>query len=142
MTAIRPGTPADLDAVAAIQQASFAAAHWEPADYLAQDFRVAVADGRVAGFLVARAVAQGEWELLNLAVDPACRRRGTGRMLMGSLIHPPPVTIFLEVRLSNEIARKFYETMGFQEIARRPAYYDFPPEAAIVMKFYSCYVGG
>jgi ribosomal-protein-alanine N-acetyltransferase len=142
MTAIRPGTPADLDAVAAIQRASAGAAHWEPAGYLAYDFRVAVADGRVAGFLVARSVAPGEWELLNLAVDPACLRRGTGHLLMDSLIHPPPVTVFLEVRLSNEVARKFYENIGFQEIVRRPGYYDSPPEAAIVMKFHSCYVGG
>ena len=142
MTAIRPGTPADLDAVAAIQRASPGATHWEPADYLVHDFRVAVVDGRVAGFLVARAVGPGEWELLNLAVDPACRRHGTGRMLVRSLIHPPPVTVFLEVRQSNDVARKFHENLGFQEISRRPEYYDFPPEAAIVMKFHSCYFGG
>jgi ribosomal-protein-alanine N-acetyltransferase len=46
--------------------------------------------------------------------------------------------IFLEVRESNQTARKFYESIGFQEIGRRRDYYKNPVESGIVMKFLSC----
>jgi [ribosomal protein S18]-alanine N-acetyltransferase len=47
-------------------------------------------------------------------------------------------TVFLEVRESNRAALELYKSSGFQAISRRPGYYEFPPEAAIVMKFHSC----
>jgi len=46
--------------------------------------------------------------------------------------------VFLEVRESNQAARIFYKSMGFQEVSTRREYYEFPSEAAIVMKFHSC----
>ena len=45
---------------------------------------------------------------------------------------------YLEVRESNQAARNLYKSMGFQEVNIRPEYYQFPLEAAIVMKFHSC----
>jgi ribosomal-protein-alanine N-acetyltransferase len=132
------GEPADLAEVAAIQAASPEAASWEVAEYLRHDFRVAVQDGRMQGFLVARTVAPGECEVLNMAVAPEFRRRGIGRALFESLLGGYRGAVFLEVRESNEIARKFYKIIGFQEVGRRPDYYGSPPETAIVMKFHSC----
>jgi hypothetical protein len=41
--------------------------------------------------------------------------------------------LFLEVRESNRVARKLYESYGFSPIARRKAYYRQPIEDAIVM---------
>jgi ribosomal-protein-alanine N-acetyltransferase len=92
----------------------------------------------VAGFLVTRAPSVGECEVLNLAVGPEFRRRGVAAALVKSLVDEAPGDLFLEVRESNDAARKFYQYMGFQEVGRRPAYYGAPPEPAIVMKFHSC----
>jgi ribosomal-protein-alanine N-acetyltransferase len=134
---VRLGTPEDLPAVAAIQAASPEAARWDPADYLNYDLRVAVWDGEVTGFLVARAVA-GEAEILNLAVAPRFRRRGLARQLLRSFLDTCKGPVFLEVRESNQAARSTYQAIGFTELTRRSCYYETPPEAAIVMKFHSC----
>ncbi|HEY2018518.1 MAG TPA: ribosomal protein S18-alanine N-acetyltransferase [Bryobacteraceae bacterium] len=141
MPLIRPGQTQDLPEVAAVQQASPQAAQWTVAEYLQYDFRVSVADGRVTAFLVSRTLAEGEYEILNLAVSPDFRRRGLGRELLKSLLAESPGTLYLEVRESNEAARMFYKSIGFQEIAARSGYYETPgcsPESAIVMKFHSC----
>ena len=74
----------------------------------------------MAGFRVARALGEGECELLNLAVDPAFRRQGIGRRLVETLLAQHPRTIWLEVRESNAVARKFYGIIGFREVGRRP----------------------
>jgi ribosomal-protein-alanine N-acetyltransferase len=92
----------------------------------------------LAGFLVWRTVAEGECEVLNLAVAPAFRRRGIARELLNPLLTLRDAQVFLEVRESNEAARIFYNSMGFQEVGTRKLYYNFPVEAAIVMKFHSC----
>jgi ribosomal-protein-alanine N-acetyltransferase len=138
MLTIRRGAAADLPAVSAIQGASPEAAHWTAADYLLYDFRVAVRDSRVEGFLVARRLAADECELLNVAVAAGSRRSGVGRALVRDFLSSSPGAVFLEVRESNSTARKFYEIIGFREAGRRPEYYRFPSEAAIVMKFHSC----
>jgi ribosomal-protein-alanine N-acetyltransferase len=138
MIAIRRGGAADLDAVAAIQQASPAAAHWNVVDYLAQDFLVAVDGNRVVGFLVMRTVADGEREILNLAVSPDFRRKGVARRLFQYTVENFFGDVFLEVRESNEAAIRFYKSLNFQVVITRVGYYDAPPETAIVMKFHSC----
>ena len=92
----------------------------------------------VAGFLVLRRVAADEGEILNLAVSPDFRRLGVARRLMETALKNYSGAFFLEVRESNEGAQKFYKSLGFQEVSRRPAYYESPPESAIVMKFHSC----
>jgi ribosomal-protein-alanine acetyltransferase len=135
---VRRGGAEDLDAVAHIQAAWPGIVQWDPADYLAHDFRVAVCGARVAGFVVARQVGSGESEVLNLAVDPAWRRSGIGRMLLDVIKLQHPGAIFLEVRESNRNARAFYKALEFKEITVRQNYYDNPLESAIVMKFYSC----
>jgi ribosomal-protein-alanine acetyltransferase len=135
---VRRGGAEDLDAVAHIQAAWPGIVQWDPADYLAHDFRVAVREGRVAGFAVARQVGSGESEVLNLAVDPAVRRSGIGRMLLDVVKLQHPGAIFLEVRESNRNARAFYKALEFKEITVRQNYYNNPLESAIVMKFYSC----
>ena len=135
---VRPAEPADLDAIAAIQAASPEAALWPPGDYLQYDARVAVRERRVAGFLVTRRTAEGEAEVLNLAVAREFRRQGVGRALMSAFLEGFRGDVFLEVRSSNSYARGFYKSLGFQELTLRKDYYHTPPEAAIVMKFHSC----
>ena len=136
MTIFRRGAPGDLGAVAAIQQASPEMPQWPVGDYLAYDLLVAERDGRVCGFLSARTVADGENELLNLAVAPEDRRRGIARGLIHELFVLRRGSIFLEVRESNHAARSLYQSMGFREIHIRPKYYDKPRESGIVMTHY------
>ena len=138
MTAIRAGRAEDLAAVEAIQRASPEAAQWKVADYLEQDFRVAVEGDSVVGFVVLRDVAADEREVLNLAVGLNFRRRGVARELLRSSLRGFVGTVFLEVRESNTGALEFYKSHKFQEVSRRAKYYENPVETAIVMKFHSC----
>ena len=134
---LRPGCEDDLDSIAQIQAASPEAAQWDVREYLKYDLMVAVCDGQVAAFAVARRLAEGESEVLNLAVDPAFRRRGIGRWLVAGLIAGHPGVLWLEVRESNINGRKFYKSLGFHEAGRRPDYYPDSGEAAIVMNVHS-----
>jgi|ERR1035441_3058356 ribosomal-protein-alanine N-acetyltransferase len=134
---LRPGGEGDLASIAQIQAASPEAAQWDVREYLKYGLLVAVCDGRVAGFAVARRVAEDESELLNLAVDPVFRRRGIGRRLVAELTSSHRGALWLEVRESNIGARNFYESLGFHEAGRRPGYYPDSAEGAIVMKVHS-----
>jgi [ribosomal protein S18]-alanine N-acetyltransferase len=134
---IRAATEQDLPAISEIQASAPEASQWNPRDYLAYECRVAERDNLVLGFLVVRAVAEREWEILNLAVAPAVRRQGVGRQLLSDVLERHTGECFLEVRESNESARRFYEQLGFKTVTRRLQYYANPPETAIVMKLYS-----
>ncbi len=117
---VRQGCAADLDAVARIQASSSEASQWEAHEYLKYDLIVALCDEPVAGFAVARRLAEGESELLNLAVEPALRRIGIGKRLVRELTSRYGGALWLEVRESNNSARNFYKSMGFCEIRRAP----------------------
>lgn len=134
MPAIRRGGPLDFSQIAAIQAACPESAQWDVAGY---DLWVAICENRVQGFLAARSLGAGEWELLNLAVAPEARRKGVGRALVQVLVQHCEI-IFLEVRASNHAARELYKSLGFQEISVRLQYYENPSESGIVMKFHSC----
>jgi [ribosomal protein S18]-alanine N-acetyltransferase len=142
---IRPAKAADLEAIAAIQNAAPDASHWEPSDYLAHDCWVATSRAaigsngsrRVVGFLLSRPCGPGEREILNLAVDPANRRRGVARRLLKAELERGRGAWFLEVRESNKAALLLYESFGFQPVGIRDAYYHDPPESGIVMRFLS-----
>ena len=134
---IRAATEQDLPVIAEIQASAPEASQWNPRDYLAYECRVAERDSLVLGFLVVRAVAERELEILNLAVAPAVRRQGIGRQLLSDLLERHTGECFLEVRESNETARRFYERLGFKTVTERLQYYSNPPETAIVMKLYS-----
>jgi [ribosomal protein S18]-alanine N-acetyltransferase len=134
---LRPGAAGDLALIGQIQAASSEASQWEASEYLAYELTVAVCDGRVVGFTVARRLAEGESELLNLAVDPAFRRAGIARKLVAKLTSGHPGILWLEVRESNAIARKLYESLGFREVASRSHYYPETCESAIVMNLHS-----
>ncbi len=139
MIAIRTATESDLPAIAEIQRLCPEAARWGVSDYLDHDCWVATLGDLVAGYLVCRAVAGGEREVLNMAVDPEFRRRGIARALLEAECNRNLADYFLEVRASNEAARALYSVMGFTEVGVRPAYYENPPESGIVMKRSSCY---
>jgi ribosomal-protein-alanine N-acetyltransferase len=90
-----------------------------------------------AGFLVSRATAPGEREILNLAVAPPQRRRGVAGRLLEQELGRGEGSWFLEVRESNTPAIRLYQALGFRFAGRRERYYQNPPEAGIVMRFLS-----
>ena len=83
-------------------------------------------------------VALGEAHLLNLCIDPDQQGRGAGRRLLHRMLRVARErnadTVFLEVRISNLVARGLYENNGFCEIGQRRDYYpaDSGREDAIV----------
>jgi ribosomal-protein-alanine N-acetyltransferase len=87
------------------------------------------------GFLVARHIAP-QWELENIVVASAARRKGVGKRLLDTLLaHAMSTnsdTVFLEVRESNTTARSLYESRGFHETGRRKSYYTNPQEDAVL----------
>lgn len=92
--------------------------------------------GTVLGYCVLRILAD-EGEIQRIAVDPAFRRRGAGRKLMEAMAALGRMKgvreVALEVRESNEGARKLYESYGFKQEAVRKEYYHNPTEDAIIM---------
>ncbi|WP_456413371.1 ribosomal protein S18-alanine N-acetyltransferase [Thiolapillus sp.] len=71
--------------------------------------------------------AAGEAHLLNLSVHPQQQGNGLGRQVLRRVIQrareKPADTLFLEVRVSNQVARRLYESEGFNEIGQRFGYY-------------------
>jgi len=86
---------------------------------------LARADGRPAGFALARSVID-EAELLLLAVGPAQRRCGVGRAMLDAVADEARARgashLHLEMRDGNP-ALMLYEEAGFREVGRRPRYY-------------------
>ena len=75
------------------------------------------------------------WHLMNVAVDPAARRRGVGRQLLEAMISRAGVEepYTLEVRTSNAPAIALYERFGFRSAGTRPRYYRDTGEDALIM---------
>jgi [ribosomal protein S18]-alanine N-acetyltransferase len=95
-------------------------------------------DQDIAGYGIL-SMGAGEAHVLNLCIGPDFRGRGLGRHLLGRLLDIArwngAERVFLEVRPSNPLARTLYESVGFNEIGRRPRYYPARDgrEDAIVM---------
>lgn len=140
---IRRGTSADIPDVMALERRAPAAAHWSREQY--QNIFSFDAPSRVLlilkqatsmrGFIVGRAL-DNEWEIENLVVPEAMRRRGFGSRLLQEFLllarGRGAKEISLEVRESNLAARRLYEKLAFVESGRRQSYYTEPPEDAIV----------
>lgn len=95
---------------------------------------VAEENGQVLGYVGSQTVL-GESDMLNLAVDTECRRRGIGRQLVLALCDAlqrkqQATQLTLEVRASNEAARQLYQSLGFELVGKRPRYYTKPVEDA------------
>ncbi len=141
-TQVIPFTLEHLDEAAAIERLSFTDP-WTRGMFRSElQFpdtgyaRSAVMGGRLAGYLIAVMIPE-EAHLGNLAVHPDERQRGIAQMLLDDLFaecrRAGVRRVTLEVRESNEIARKFYYKNEFIDIAIRKNYYRCPVEDAIVM---------
>jgi [ribosomal protein S18]-alanine N-acetyltransferase len=138
--AVRKMQSADAADVPAILKECSEAAQWSKESLgeslLSSTAWIAEYNGRVAGFLVGRAVAD-EFEILNMAVSPKHRRLGiAGRLVDEALCWSRTAgarRAYLEVRASNAAAISLYLGHGFTECGRRARYYLSPSEDAILL---------
>jgi ribosomal-protein-alanine N-acetyltransferase len=152
---IRQAINADIPSIMKLEQQSATAGHWTEEQYrlafqpegarrlvlVAEVPRFVPEATRVGtgplGFLVALHLPP-EWELENIVVAHAVRRKGIGKRLLGALLAAAKETnsasVFLEVRESNAAARTLYEAGGFEPTGRRQSYYANPSEDAVLYR--------
>ena len=78
-----------------------------------------------------------EWHINNLAVRPEWRGQGLARALLDHVLREASglgaTRAGLEIRRSNDIARRLYGGMGFSVVGTRRNYYTNPPEDALIL---------
>ncbi|HYL82086.1 MAG TPA: ribosomal protein S18-alanine N-acetyltransferase [Candidatus Acidoferrum sp.] len=145
-------TPRDLGRVVSIEATCFGAEAWPFHSFkdLLAAFAKAdptrgamwVAEAPESGELLGYAGVEvsalwGEMDVINIAVAPEHRRRGVGQGLMRWIIDRCQAEgvplLWLRVRASNRVARRFYRRLGFQQRGRFHGYYQDPDEPAIIM---------
>lgn len=138
---LRRAGEADAAKMAAVHAAAFDPG-WSAVELAASTrgngaFALAVDDGAMLGFVIARIIA-GHAEILTIAVDPSARRRGIGRALVaataGVAAHSGADTVFLEVDVGNLSAIGLYEGEGFQRVGVRKGYYTNGADALVLRR--------
>ncbi|HIJ97424.1 MAG TPA: ribosomal protein S18-alanine N-acetyltransferase [Desulfuromonadales bacterium] len=139
---IRAMIARDLDAVLAIEQASY------PAPWRREHFQheidtphsfpfVAESDGIVVGYVGLMSLFE-EAQILNIAVLPELRGRGIARQLMdySEVVarEKGAELLALEVRASNIAALTLYEQFGFVRTGLRKKYYEGRDDAVLMEK--------
>lgn len=139
---IRPMTETDLDAVLAIETASYATP-WNREHFrneLAARYSwplTAVEEGIVVGYLCLMSLFE-EAQILNVAVSPSHRGKGVARMLLEHAfrlaLEQGAEIVALEVRASNSAAISLYRRLGFARVGIRAGYYDSVEDAVLMEK--------
>src|SRR5258708_7313167 len=137
----RPMLEIDLGSVVEIEKASMPSP-WsrelfeEELKREAADYFVVEEEGKVAGYM-GYWVAPQEAHIINLAIAAPFRNRGLGNQMVEACLEHArqrgAELATLEVRESNESAKRLYEKCGFKVIAIRKKYYSDNQEDAIVM---------
>ena len=142
---VRPATLADLDAIMALERASFPTDAWSDAmmrEELTSRHAWYVVDeeaGRLVGYGGIRA-AKGstDADIQTIAIADSARGRGRGRALLTTLLAEAARRgvrdVFLEVLADNPVAQALYASEGFIELGRRPRYYQPDGVDALVMR--------
>jgi ribosomal-protein-alanine N-acetyltransferase len=139
---VRPLEVGDLDAIERIERASYPAG-WSRSMFateLAKPSSVSLGAldglGVLLGYVVVSRYVDA-WHVMNVAVEPAHRRRGIARALLEQVLE---VTAddqrrgyTLEVRVSNVGAIALYEDFGFRKKGVRRGYYTDNREDAVIM---------
>ena len=139
---IRKMNLGDVSAIAELEKQCFSDPWSENSiasevDYRLSYWLVAEIDGVVAGYVGSQTVLDAA-DMMNLAVSPDYRRRGIGQALVNALVEHlqqnKVIALLLEVRVSNVPAIALYESLGFEQVGRRPKYYHNPREDALIMR--------
>ncbi|HXE96494.1 MAG TPA: ribosomal protein S18-alanine N-acetyltransferase [Dongiaceae bacterium] len=139
-TVIRQMTATDLDAVLAIEQASFPTPwrreHFEHEIAAPHSFPfVAECNGLIVGYVCLMSLFE-EAQILDIAVAPEQRGRGVARLLMDHAImvarEKGTELLALEVRASNVAAIALYERCGFVRTGIRSRYYEGVDDAVLM----------
>ncbi|MFB2554718.1 ribosomal protein S18-alanine N-acetyltransferase [Herbiconiux liangxiaofengii] len=145
---LRRAVATDLDAVMALERSSFTTDAWSQESMASElgnpncFYLVAVADespDAVAGYAgLLCPPGSGDGDIQTIAVSPADRGKGLGRALMAALmaeaVRRDARQIFLEVRADNPVAHSLYLSLGFEDLAVRPNYYQPDGVDAVVMR--------
>jgi ribosomal-protein-alanine N-acetyltransferase len=140
---LRPHTADDLEALAAIEEASFPNA-WSR-DALAgflqredSDCRVIELAGRVVGFFVVL-IEPDRLHMVNIAVDPEFRRRGLALHALDRIdelaLERGAEQIVLEVRETNLDAQLLYRKAGYRAVEIVSGYYNGEDAYRMVKRF-------
>ncbi|WP_442574785.1 ribosomal protein S18-alanine N-acetyltransferase [Microbacterium sp. F51-2R] len=142
---LRPATVDDLDAIMALERASFPTDAWSDAmmrEELSSPhgyYLVAEEAGRLVGYAGLRAPKGGkDADIQTIAIAESARGRGRGRTILEALLAEASARgvreVFLEVRADNPVAQALYASEGFAEVGRRPRYYQPDDVDAVVMR--------
>lgn len=145
MSATRPATLDDLDAIMALERDSFPADAWSDAmmrEELASPhgwYAVVEEAGRLIGYAGLRAPRGArDADIQTITIAAPARGGGRGRALLTTLLDEAVRRgvhdVFLEVRADNPVAQRLYSSEGFVEVGRRPRYYQPDDVDAIVMR--------
>jgi ribosomal-protein-alanine N-acetyltransferase len=131
---LRVATPDDIDGIMTLETPTFGTDAWS-AETMSSElgsthtyYLVAVEGDAILGYggLLAPRASE-DADIQTIAVAPSARRTGLGRQLMTALIaeaaNRNAKHVFLEVRADNPNARALYDSLGFEQIALRPKYY-------------------
>lgn len=139
---IRPMTEKDLDAVTAIERASYTTP-WTSDHFLNEITAsyswpfVVVMGGVVVGYLCLMCLFE-EAQILNIAVGPDFRGRGIARVMLNRAfllaLEQGAEFMALEVRSSNSAAISLYEQLGFKKTGIRVRYYEHTEDAILMEK--------
>ncbi|MDP1847936.1 MAG: ribosomal protein S18-alanine N-acetyltransferase [Solirubrobacteraceae bacterium] len=137
---IRRLTYADLPELIAIERRAFPTP-WSLAMFVLELSKpasvclAALRGDRMIGFLICSRY-DTVWHIMNVAVDPDCRRQGVAGKLLTDLlrrIDGKGARFTLEVRESNTGAIELYQRFGFRAAGRRRRYYQDNGEDAVIM---------
>lgn len=129
--------------VAELEKICFGSAAWSE-NSIASELKnqlslwlVALDGETVAGYVGSQTVMDGS-DMMNVAVHPDCRRQGIAEELVNALTdalrEKESRCLTLEVRASNEPAKKLYEKLGFVSVGLRKNYYRKPREDALILR--------
>jgi ribosomal-protein-alanine N-acetyltransferase len=131
----------DIPEIMGIELSSFSTP-WSEISFLSEVYKknalskVAVFEGHIIGYICVNYLFH-ESHILNLAVHERLRRRGVATALMNDALKELKekgcAFIYLEVRMSNAAAQKFYDRFGFKVESIRKKYYINPDEDALLM---------
>lgn len=145
---LRRATVDDLDAIMALETELFESDAWSRPMMKAElvdrhgYYLVAFPVGNpetVSGYAGLRApLREPQADIQTIGVAPSARRQGLGRVFMLRLIDEArergATDVFLEVRADNPGAQALYTSLGFEQIAVRPQYYQPDGVDAVIMK--------